>query len=215
MVVILISLVCVVPQDMSALAKKMIGRPCYVGWPYLVEAKVHSLANKEKLYCMVRHLNKKKLCCMIRHLIGNDLGSDSQLSFTEVSANIPPVALVRKWLVENTAQWMWLAFIQFLHSTSPFLPIPLSFLWPWICYCHTEFFRQESTFACVSHSYYSGGGGGGSLSLPLVFIYVFRLQLPSQDKVGGKTSVQAVDLGGAEVKKYMEESTIVTRRCVS
>ena len=40
-------------QDLRALAKSMLGKTCFVGWPYLVEAKVHSIANRTKLYSLV------------------------------------------------------------------------------------------------------------------------------------------------------------------
>ena len=35
---------------MSELAKKLLAKSAFVGWPYLVEAKIHSLSDGKNLY---------------------------------------------------------------------------------------------------------------------------------------------------------------------
>ena len=45
--------VCGCLQDLLKLAKELIGKPIYVGWPYLTEAMVHSISDGAVQYYQV------------------------------------------------------------------------------------------------------------------------------------------------------------------
>ena len=44
-------------QDLLQLAKELIGKTIYVGWPYLNEAMVHSISDGAVQYYQVRESN--------------------------------------------------------------------------------------------------------------------------------------------------------------